>query len=154
MLEEVARQFALRFEAQYDLVEPAHMELCEPSIETAYDKLVARGATRIVLIPFFLSFGKHWTRDIPSLLSQAAVKHPGTEYQLVEPLGVDALILDLLNKRAQNTKEPIIQSGEEDPRIKDVEPTVSRVQCTSCPFEIKPDGSIIDKRKQGLGHGV
>ncbi|MBC7783440.1 MAG: hypothetical protein H7144_06325 [Burkholderiales bacterium] len=149
-LEEVARQFAARFAGTYPIVEPAHMELCEPSIDSAYANAVARGATRIVVAPYFLSVGKHWTRDIPSLLSQAALRHPGTEYQLVEPLGIDSLILDLLNKRVTQTAEPILQSGQTDPRGEGLEPTQRREQCTSCPFQVTPDGTIIDTRKNGV----
>lgn len=40
MFEEVARRFA----GKYEIVEPAHMELAEPSIATAYAAAVARGA--------------------------------------------------------------------------------------------------------------
>lgn len=149
MLEELARQFQARFASSYDIVEPAHMELCEPSIATAYHNAVKRGAKRIVCVPFFLSFGKHWTKDIPSLLAQAAIDHPGTEYQLVEPLGIDDLMLDLLQKRATDTTEPVFRSGQPDPRLTHVEPTQRREQCTSCPFKVMADGSIVDTRKAG-----
>jgi sirohydrochlorin ferrochelatase len=147
MLEEVARLFGERFASRYAIVEPAHMELCEPSIETAYGRCVARGATRIRCVPFFLSFGKHWTHDIPSLLSQAADKHPGTEYQLVEPLGIDDLMLDLLAKRAASSDQPIIGSGQPDPRIEGLDPVSPRQQCTSCPFKVQRDGTIVDTRR-------
>ena len=149
MLEEVARLFGERFSTHYDIVEPAHMELCEPSIATAYAAAVKRGATRITCVPFFLSFGKHFTRDIPSLLSQAAVDFPGTAYQLVEPLGIDELILDLLQKRASDSAEPVLKSGQPDPRIEGLEPSTRREQCTSCPFKPQPDGTILDTRKAG-----
>lgn len=99
MLEEVARLFAARFASQYSIVEPAHMEISEPSIATAYGKCVARGAQRVVVCPFFLGPGKHWTSDIPGLTAAAAMAHPGTEYHVTQPLGIDDLILDLLNKR-------------------------------------------------------
>ena len=99
MLEEVARLFAERYRASYDIVEPAHMEIAEPSIATAYDRCVARGATRVVVCPFFLGPGKHWTSDIPSLTAGAAAKHPGTEYHVAPPLGIDDLMLELINKR-------------------------------------------------------
>jgi sirohydrochlorin ferrochelatase len=107
---------------------------------------VRRGATRIVVAPFFLSFGKHWTRDIPSLLQQAALDHPGTEYQLAEPLGIDDLILDLLHKRVAETTQPVLRSGEDDPRLAGLEPTSRREQCTSCPFKVQPDGTVLDTR--------
>ena len=99
MLEEVARLFAQRFAAMYDIVEPAHMELVEPSIGTAYAKCAARGATRIVVCPFFLGPGKHWTGDIPRITAEAAEKFPQTEYHVTMPLGIDELILELLAKR-------------------------------------------------------
>ncbi len=100
MLEEVARLFGQRFAEMYDIVEPAHMELAEPSIASAFDKCVTRGATRIVVCPFFLGPGKHWTSDIPRLTAEAAAKHPSTEYHVTMPLGIDELILELLAKRA------------------------------------------------------
>jgi sirohydrochlorin ferrochelatase len=99
MLEEVARLFAQRFAEMYDIVEPAHMELAEPSIGTAYAKCVDRGATRIVVCPFFLGPGKHWTGDIPRITAEAAEKFPQTEYHVTMPLGIDDLILELLAKR-------------------------------------------------------
>jgi len=102
MLEEVANLFAKRFAAQYEIVEPAHMELAEPSIATAFAKCAARGAYRVVICPFFLGPGKHWTQDIPRLTADAAAKHPGVAYHVAPTLGIDDLILDLLNKRAQH----------------------------------------------------
>lgn len=100
MLEQVAALFAARFAAKYDIVEPAHMELAEPSIATAYGRCVQRGATRVVVVPFFLGPGKHWTQDIPRLTADAALAHPGTSFHISPTLGIDDLILDLLAKRA------------------------------------------------------
>src|SRR6266550_7234962 len=71
MLEEVASLFARRFNERFDIVEPAHMEIAEPSIASAYAKCANRGASRIVVLPFFLGPGKHWTSDIPRLAAEA-----------------------------------------------------------------------------------
>ena len=51
--------------SQLSLVEPAHMELSEPSIATAYRRCAEQGATRVVCFPFFLSPGRHVQEDIP-----------------------------------------------------------------------------------------
>ncbi|HEV8606947.1 MAG TPA: CbiX/SirB N-terminal domain-containing protein [Tepidisphaeraceae bacterium] len=99
MLEELSRLFAQKFREKYAIVEPAHMELAEPSIATAYAKCVQRGATRIVVCPFFLGPGKHWTWDIPRLTAEIAAKFPHTTYHVTPTLGIDELILDLLDKR-------------------------------------------------------
>jgi sirohydrochlorin ferrochelatase len=108
MLEEVAAAFAKRFSARYSIVEPAHMELAEPSIETAFGRCVARGAKRVVICPFFLGPGKHWTQDIPRLTAEAAAKHPGVAYHVAPTLGIDDLILDLLNKRLEHCLDDLV----------------------------------------------
>lgn len=99
MLEEVARLFAERFRERYEIVEAAHMELAEPSIGSAYARCVERGAKRVVVCPFFLGPGKHWTQDIPRLTAEAAARFPQTRYHVAPTLGIDDLILDLLEKR-------------------------------------------------------
>ena len=99
MLEELAAMFAQRFCEKYEVVEPAHMELAEPSIGTAYDRCVGRGAEKIICCPFFLGPGKHWTQDIPRLVATAAQRHPGTTYHVTPYIGIDELIVDLLEKR-------------------------------------------------------
>lgn len=101
LLEAVAQAFAARFAGQYEIVEPAHMELAEPSIRTAYDRAVARGATNIVVCPFFLAPGKHWTHDIPALARAAAAVHPHTTHRVAPPLGNDPLMLELMQKRIE-----------------------------------------------------
>ena len=101
MLEEVAALFHKRFTDLYPIVEPAHMELAEPSIATAFARCADRGATAVVIVPFFLGPGKHWTSDIPGLAAAAAANHPDVRYHVAMPLGIDDLILELLNKRAQ-----------------------------------------------------
>ena len=104
MLEEIAVLFARRFEASYGIVEPAHMELAEPSIATAYARCVEWGAMRVVVTPFFLGPGKHWTGDIPRLTAEAAQGHPGTTYHVTMPLGsMGGGILDLWGSPSRPT---------------------------------------------------
>ena len=100
MLVQIAALFAQRFAERYEIVEPAHMELAEPSIASAYARCVERGAQRVIVCPFFLGPGKHWTQDIPRLTGEAALRFPGTQYHVTPTLGIDDLILDLLDKRA------------------------------------------------------
>jgi sirohydrochlorin ferrochelatase len=150
-LEIVAARFAHRFANDCQIVEPAHMELAMPDIHSAYGACVRRGARHIVLLPFFLAKGRHWTRDIPSLTSQAAAEFPGTSYQIAEPLGMDDLILDLLKKRLDASDQPVLASGESDPRLAETAATERRIQCSSCPFEFdRAKGSVTIKPGSGL----
>jgi len=159
MLEEVARLFGERFVQKYEIVEPAHMELAEPSIATAYGRCVERGATNVIVCPFFLGPGKHWTSDIPKLTADAAREHPATRYHVAMPLGIDDLILDLLDKRAGwcernqlscESCRGTIRSGEPGVEFPVEEDKKSNGQCSSCPFVVQPDGTIVDKRLMGV----
>ena len=88
MLEQVAALFAERFARRYGVVEPAHMELAEPSIATAFDRCVALGARRVVVMPYFLLPGRHWDQDIPALTAAAsceAFRRQSGERPAVQP---------------------------------------------------------------------
>ena len=102
VLEDVARLFYEKFSSKYGIVEPAHMELAEPSISTAYSRCVEKGADFIVICPFFLGPGKHWSHDIPYLANEASKNFPNTNYHVAMPLGADDLILELIEKRLTN----------------------------------------------------
>ncbi|MCG3178765.1 MAG: hypothetical protein BIFFINMI_01094 [Phycisphaerae bacterium] len=77
----------------------AHMELAEPSIESAFRSAVAGGAGQVVVHPYFLSPGKHSQLDIPRMAAQAAAKFPGVSHVVTEPLGLDDLMTRLVWKR-------------------------------------------------------
>jgi sirohydrochlorin ferrochelatase len=83
----------------YGIVEPAHMELAEPSIRTAFDRCVARGARMVVVSPYFLLPGKHWDKDIPELTAEAAAHHPGVPYLVTAPLGLHPLMAQVVSSR-------------------------------------------------------
>ncbi len=81
------------------IVEPAHMELAAPSIAQAFDACVAKGATTVVVHPYFLAPGKHSTTDIPRMTAEAAAKHPAIRYHVTQPLGLDEKIAQLILER-------------------------------------------------------
>lgn len=94
MLEVFVEQFAP--ESGYAIVEPAHMELAEPSIATAFDRCVARGATKVAVVPYFLSPGRHWHKDIPNITRDAALKYPDVEYVVTAPIGLNPMMKDVI----------------------------------------------------------
>ena len=97
MLEEFVERF--RKFTSYTIVEPAHMELAEPSISQAFDRCVAQGATRVVVMPYFLLPGRHWSKDIPRLTADAAGKHEGVEFLVTAPIGLHPLMQEIVQSR-------------------------------------------------------
>ena len=85
-------------ESRFPIVEPAHMELAEPSIETAFDRCIARGATFVIVHPYFLFPGRHWNKDIPRLCSRAALKHD-IPFLVTAPLGLHPLLTKVVAER-------------------------------------------------------
>lgn len=83
----------------YSIVEPAHMELAQPDIATAFDRCVRRGAVRVVVFPYFLSPGRHWNQDIPALVAAAAARHPGVSWLVTAPFGLHPGMLTIMNDR-------------------------------------------------------
>jgi sirohydrochlorin ferrochelatase len=84
------------------IVEPAHMELAEPTIGQAFNACVRQGATTVVVHPYFLSPGKHSQLDIPRMVCEAAAKHPGVKYHVTPPLGLDEKIARLIEQRVND----------------------------------------------------
>jgi sirohydrochlorin ferrochelatase len=99
LLLEVAE--AYRRHSGWSIVEPAHMELAEPSIATAFARCVERGAKLVVVFPYFLGPGRHWNEDIPKLAADAALPFAdrGVRHCVTEPLGLHPLILDVIDQR-------------------------------------------------------
>jgi sirohydrochlorin ferrochelatase len=97
MLLDVVRDFARS--SGMCIVEPAHMELAEPSIATAFARCVERGAKTVVVFPYFLLPGRHWSDDIPRLAAAAAENFPGIRYLVTAPFGLHPLMAEIMQQR-------------------------------------------------------
>ncbi len=100
MLETFVRQLSER--PGWGIVEPAHMELAEPSIDTAFERCVARGASRVVVMPYFLLPGRHWNEDIPRLAAAAAKRWAGVSYLVGAPIGLHPLMAGVIEARLEH----------------------------------------------------
>ncbi len=87
--------------APWQIIEIAHMELASPTIAEAFASCVQKGAQRIVVFPYFLSPGRHWKHDIPTLTAQAAQAFPQIPFLVTAPIGVDPLLSALIQQRIQ-----------------------------------------------------
>lgn len=101
MHEAFVAEFAAGAGDAYLAVEPAHMELAEPTVAEAIDRAVAAGARRVMVMPYFLFPGNHWERDIPALVADAARRHPGTEMLVTAPVGLHPLMHAVVRERVE-----------------------------------------------------
>ena len=100
------RQLAARLAAggASPIVEASFLELAEPDILTGGDRCVARGARRVLLIPYFLAAGVHLRRDLTAARDELARRHPGVEFRLAPPLGPDPLLDRLVLERIRQAE--------------------------------------------------
>ncbi len=72
------------------------LELAEPDIPTGGERCVAQGATRVLMVPYFLSAGVHLRRDLTAAREDLERRFPGVEFRLGPALGphplLDALV--------------------------------------------------------------
>lgn len=100
MLERVAELVVS--ETGREIVEPAHMDLAEPTVAQAFDRCVARGAEVVVVHPYFLLPGRHWREDIPRLAALAAARHPGVRWLVTAPLGLHLALAQVVEDRIRH----------------------------------------------------
>lgn len=103
---------AFRQHSEWSIVEPAHMELAEPSIATAFARCVEQGAELVIVFPYFLSPGRHWNEDIPRLAAEAAVAYPGVHHLVTAPLGLHALMLQVIDERIATCLDRVTGAGD------------------------------------------
>jgi sirohydrochlorin ferrochelatase len=83
----------------YGQVVAAFLEGGRPDLSSAAGELSARGVSRIVVIPYFLTLGLHLQRDLPRLIGEARREHPGLEIEVTPPLdGHPAMLAALLDR--------------------------------------------------------
>src|SRR5690348_3921504 len=81
-----------------ELVETAFLE-ASPNLPQAVSNLIGRGATRIVVLPYFLTLGIHLQRDLPKIVEEICRAHPQISFEVTAPLdGHPALVGIVLDR--------------------------------------------------------
>lgn len=98
LLEEVAARVRQEL-GDGSIVESAHMEIAEPTIEQGFARCVEQGATRIIVHPFMLAPGRHVSEDLPRLVKQCAASYDGVTFVMAAPLGSHGGVIDAVVDR-------------------------------------------------------
>lgn len=90
----------MRRRAHFAFVQCSYLELAEPDILTGGTACVDAGATTVVMLPYFLSPGRHVTEDLVAARDQLAAKFPHVAFKLALPLAGHPALLDAVADRA------------------------------------------------------
>jgi len=69
-------------------VEPAFLELTQPSIQEGVDACVKQGAEEIVVLPLMLFPGRHINKDIPDQIQAAKRRYPEVDFHYAGALAL------------------------------------------------------------------
>lgn len=86
----------------FDSVGCAFLELAEPSIPDGLRQAIAAGAREVVVVPYFLSAGRHVVKDIPEEVAIVRAEHPDIAITVAPYLGAAPELAGLLLRQARS----------------------------------------------------
>lgn len=103
---EEVRQLTAKLQQQahnkFTYIDCAFLELATPSIPEGIDLCIDHQSTEIIVLPYFLSAGRHVSIDIPAIIKQKQAEYPYIAIKVVDHLGsiegISSLILTSLIK--------------------------------------------------------
>lgn len=96
-----ANQAHLRMAADLEVglgmpVWAAFLELADPLIGSAIHQAVTAGATKVLVLPYFLYPGRHLSVDIPGIVETTRAQRPEADIVLLDGFGADPAVLGVL----------------------------------------------------------
>ena len=65
---------------------------------------MAQGATEILMMPFFLHFGRHVQRDLPETVDELKRRYPGVEITLGPHIGFHPKLAEIIVDRIREAE--------------------------------------------------
>lgn len=98
-IRKLAEALAGQAGTRFGQVACAFLEIAEPSIPDGIEAAVRAGATEVVVLPYFLSAGRHVAEDIPAEVGRKQDEHPDVPIRIAPYLGqaetLTSILLDL-----------------------------------------------------------
>ncbi len=85
-----------KLKGAFGIIDYAFLQMADPLLASKIDELVQKGATTIVIFPFFMASGSHILFDIPKIVRQAQSIHKQVEFKLTRHLGKIEAIEDII----------------------------------------------------------
>ncbi|MHB9038071.1 MAG: sirohydrochlorin chelatase [Armatimonadota bacterium] len=89
----------LKEELEYDIVDICQMSGLGDHFPETFDRCVNRGATKIMVVPYFLHFGVHLRQDVPEMMLEKAREYSHVKITLGKHLGFDDALVEVVKRR-------------------------------------------------------
>lgn len=87
----------------FDRVATGFLELAEPSVPSALEQCIAKGASEIAVFPYFLAAGRHVVTDIPAAVAPVRERYPWVQIELLPHLGAATGMAELISATADDS---------------------------------------------------
>eukprot|EP00004_Rigifila_ramosa_P001992 TRINITY_DN12022_c0_g1_i1.p2 TRINITY_DN12022_c0_g1~~TRINITY_DN12022_c0_g1_i1.p2 ORF type:complete len:395 (-),score=82.05 TRINITY_DN12022_c0_g1_i1:13-1197(-) len=98
-----------RLEHVAPVVAAAYYEMCPPDLPTVLQSIHSRGIKHIVIVPYFLSPGKHLLEDIPALVKSIQATHPDLVLHVTDCLQDHPAVQTAVISRAQTGRVALLR---------------------------------------------
>lgn len=88
---------------EFDIIETSYLELATPDIPSGGRRCVARGASTVRMLPYFLSAGAHVTEDLEAHRTELSAEFPHVRFELCPHLGLHPLMVEIVRQRLRET---------------------------------------------------
>lgn len=96
----LAERLASKAGDEFAIVQHAFLELAEPLIPDGIERCLAKGATSVSVVPYFLARGTHVADDIPEQVAIKQSQYPDMDIHITDYLGTSDELVDVLLKLA------------------------------------------------------
>ena len=97
---QLAARVAERAGEEFGVIQHAFLELAEPLIPDGIESCIAKGATSVQVVPYFLARGTHVAEDIPEQVAIKQAQYPDMDIHITDYLGTSDELVDVLLKLA------------------------------------------------------
>ena len=92
-------------DSEFDQIYPGFLELAEPLIPEAIRAAASDGAKEIIVLPYFLSAGRHVVKDIPAEVDSVRTELSDVDIRLAPYFGCANEIPQMLMAQATGTNK-------------------------------------------------
>jgi sirohydrochlorin cobaltochelatase len=86
------------------LVETCFLEFVKPTIAQGIAQCIAKGATRVAIVPITLFSAGHAKIHIPAEIDEARIRYPDIQFTYGRPIGVHEQVLKILSSRLESVE--------------------------------------------------
>jgi len=97
----LTEQLRPQAESEFAYVACAFLELADPLIPDGLQQCLQAGAKEVILLPYFLSAGRHVSEDIPNIVGEFTQDHPELDVRIAPYLGTAPGLTDTLFQLAK-----------------------------------------------------